>query len=157
MDHPLKSRLLQAKQSLNDWYDALNRAWQEAEETIVSMNVGREVAVHLFDDEPEYVRDPDTGDDIVASPVYSHYLAFLKHHGKWQICYGTVPVGWDWCNEYVHSWKPIRECSKEQRVEAAEDLPRLLATVVEEAEKVSAEVEGAVGLLKEAVTPFKAR
>jgi hypothetical protein len=154
MHTPVQSRLLRAKQLLGESYDALNRAWQEAEDVIVSTNVGKAVAVYLCYEE-QYECDPESGQQIRVSPGFDHYLGFLKHAGSWQICYGRCLEGFDWWEEHC-SWRPIHQCSKEERVLAAKEIPQLLAAVVEEAEQVAAEVEAAVAVLNEAITPHKA-
>lgn len=163
MDHALKARLAAAKQSLHDKYDALNRAWQEAEEALVSLNVGRDVAVHLYDEDSDWTPPdpPREGWDVpnsLDSQEWSHYLAFTRRASnfrEWQICYVSVPVGFDWENLDVGDWRPIRECSKEIRVYAAEELPKLLMAVIEEAEKVAASVGAAAVQVQAAVLPFK--
>jgi hypothetical protein len=161
MDPSLKARLLQAKQSLNQWYEQLNRTWQEAEDLLLSIHLGREVAVLLYDEDPGTFghyhpeREGWNNADSIESDGWSHYLAVTKRLGDWRLCYVSVPTGYDWDNDWVGEWKPIRECTKEIRVEAANDLPKLLAAVVAEAEKFGSEVEAAVGTLKEAVAPFK--
>ena len=164
MDPTLKSRLLQAKQTLNEWYDALNAAWKEAEDILISINLARNVVVHLYDEDPgefgpyfpdrDKVLDPNS----IKSDGWSHYLAFTNRGAEpWHICYVSVPTDLEWDNPYAGEWKPILECSAQIRMEAAAYLPKLLLAVVEEAEKLGSDVEGAVGLLKEAVAPFKAK
>lgn len=155
MNSTLKARLLQAKESLHGWYDALNQAWREAEEVITSLNVGRGVAVLIAEEEPEYDHPPGSDQVVQINVPHCTYLSFAKLHGHWQLCLRVVPVEFDWDEEDHGSWNPVSQCSKEDRVRAAHHLPDLLAQVIAEAEKVAAEVEGAVGLLKEALTPFK--
>ena len=45
-------------------------------------------------------------------------LAFTRRASggrEWQICYASVPAGWDWNNGMAGGCKPIGECSKEIR------------------------------------------
>ena len=163
MDHSLESRLLAAKQYLHDKYDALNRAWQEAEELVISLNVGREVVIHLYEEDPGSFghfhpdREGWNDADSIESGSWTHYLAFTKRLGEWRICYVSVPTGWEWNNDYAGEWKPILECSKEIRVDAANDLPKLLLAVIEEVEKIAGEAEDATRQLKSAIAPFRVR
>lgn len=166
MDSQLKERLLQAKQTLQKQYDDLNRAWKEAEELLVSINVGRAVAVHVYDEDGSDVVMMPPDDPPEDRPHYnlanhrdsldhSHYLAFKKVDRQWRICYGSVPTGWDWDSPDINLYKPILDCRTEDRVHVAHFLPDLLAAVAAQAEKVAMEVQEAANTLKATIAPFK--
>ena len=122
-----------ARQSLREFYEQLDRKWVDAEALLVALDVPTPVCVRIKTVGPE--RRGGTG--------YHHELGFVKHYGRWGVCYGVRSVE----DPEDCIWTPIRRCSFEQRVEAARLFPELRDKVLQAADTYAAEVEQALGVL----------
>jgi hypothetical protein len=145
MSDKLGARLRNAKESLSAWYDRLNAQWADAEKTLRSFNLSRNVWTSFKGETQE------SGDGMYSRD-FEHCLAFLKQDGEWRICYAVGEVG----DPDSFSPRPVLDCSRESRMIALEGLPKLLEAIVLEAETESTELEVALGAAAESLASFKA-
>jgi hypothetical protein len=117
------------------------------------MNVGRWVIVHAWSEPLDDMRTTplgmrESGDGDVG-------LGLCKIAGEWRICLGR------WLSDDPEScwdekaWRPIAECSRDDRTRATEVIHRLAGRLAETAEEISSEVEQAVARLAEASNALK--
>jgi hypothetical protein len=153
MSENLGARLRNATESLSAWYDRLNAQWVDAEKTLRSFNLSRNVWASFQGESFEFeVRDPKSMLDVPYSRDIDHCLGFLKHNGEWRICYTVGDLGDD--DSYSEP-RPILDCSVEIRTMALEGIPKLLEKIVDEAEAESAKLESALGGAAESLASFK--
>lgn len=142
MDVSLQSRFATAKESLQGWYDQLNKEWQKAEEIFASMNLAQwvEVPVRSIED--------DFGETLSTR---NHVLGWTCEDGSW-----AIRSGWCRDGDYLDTtWKRITDSSLDDRVSALTALPALLAKAVEGIEQTAAQIEVALAAARESLAPFK--
>lgn len=122
-----------ARQTLQEFYEQLDRKWREAEELLLSLSVPAPVTQPIRTAEPEFPR----------APRYRHELGFIKHYGRWGLCYGVCSED-DSQDQY---WTSIHRCSIEQRVEAAQAFPALRDQMLQAAERYTETVANALSVL----------
>jgi hypothetical protein len=147
MDKSLESRLQQADQNFHQWCDQVNRLWVEAEAKVLAINPGRPVVTIIKVDEP-------ADEDPPGSVAAVHLLGLFKIQGNWRLGYGLGPEEVEYW-EHPYSWKPITECSLEQRLEAAKALESLMKNLIEAREERTSKAEVAAGALAEALSRLR--
>ena len=142
-----ESRLEQSGKNFREWCEHVNGLWKEAEANALQISPGHPVVVEIKTVEPSYDSPPET-------PAVLHLLGFLKINDKWCIGYGLGPADlvewWD----HPWAWKPILECSLDQRLDAGKVLQKLLEKLVEAQEGLAAQAEDAAGAMAEALSKF---
>ncbi|MCA8998897.1 MAG: hypothetical protein KDA80_18000 [Planctomycetaceae bacterium] len=122
------------------------------ETTLKSFNLSSEVCVTFKAETQEFESD-FSGNPLVA--VYSrdieYCLAFKKYQGEWRVCYTSGETG----DPGSFSFRPILDCSLDERKLALEGIPQLLEAVVEKAESDSSSLETALGAAAEALSSIK--
>jgi hypothetical protein len=144
MSENLGARLRNAKESLSAWYDRLNAQWADAEKTLSSLNLSKNVW-STFNSETDQTPDGRYSRD------FEHCLIFMKFEGKWHICYAVGEPG----DPDSFSPRPVLNCSLETRVMALEGLPKLLEKIVVETETEANELEVTLGAAAESLASFK--
>ena len=132
-------RETRARQTLQEFYEQLDRKWREAEELLLALSVPAPVTQPIRTAEPESPR----------APRYRHELGFIKHYGRWGLCYGVCSED-DPRDQY---WTSIHRCSIEQRVEAAQAFPALRDHVLHAAERYTDTVAQALSALSGSLAP----
>jgi hypothetical protein len=128
-----------ARQTLEEFYEQLDRKWREAEDLLLSLRVPAPVTQTIRTAEPEFPR----------ASRYRHKLGFLKHYGRWGLCYGVCAED-DPQDQY---WTSIHRCSIEQRVQAAQAFPALRDQMLQAAERYTDTVAQALSLLSGSLAP----
>jgi len=151
------SPLLEAKKALGDSYERLNAAWRAAEEFLVSMHVGEEFHVNIYDEDESDDLDIWKSKEGIEGDYFPqrHWLAFCRWGGKWGLYYGMCSVVVSEPYDGYTSWRPILECTKEERLVAAEALPSLLDRALEAANQLRERVENAASVLNDALAKIK--
>jgi hypothetical protein len=146
---PLEERNRRTAEALAPRYDQLNRLWAEAEARLKAMQVPRYVWVvyKMEDVDPE---DP-------YSPGACECLGLVKFRGEWRLCLGhfvceRAPSPCD--PDQPMDWKPILDCSVEERVKAAPHIAKLREEIVASAEQYISKVDEAVAHLTTALEHF---
>ena len=122
-----------ARQTLQEFYEQLARKWREAEDLLLSLEVPESVSVPI----------KTVASDFPGSSRSRHELGFIRHYGRWGICYGVGDED-DPQNRY---WTSIHRCSIEQRVEATRVFPELRDRVLQAAERYAETVAEALAVL----------
>jgi hypothetical protein len=138
----LDQRAQQARTELFLRYDAINDLWRRAEEQLTKYHIPRPVFY-------EFPDDPDPEEDLEPGIPGIQCLALAKFNGKWRILFGCYPDAED--RRELGGWKPIVDCSAQERVEAAKHFPGFRLAVIESAEEFISEVDGAKQTLAEAL------
>ncbi len=133
---PLETRRENAKNALNERFDALNKLWQTAEAEFKELPLPVNAYVPIDNDFDEH-----------GQPTCEYLLGFAKSKGGWRICYGVS----DFFGDSDTIWTPIGECALDIRVSAASHLPQLRVQVVEMAEKSVSKLDQAIAQLKGAL------
>jgi hypothetical protein len=128
-----KARVAAVK--LNQATDALNAALKEAEKTIAGLRLGVSASVPMPSSE---VEESDSG----AS------LAFKRHRGEWCLVVEEFVEA-----EASVTTTPLLECSRDDRLEAADLLPELVDALLSETETLIGDVDTKI----ESVTAFTKR
>jgi hypothetical protein len=122
----------------------LNAAIEAHEKALKAMMVPRTVK-HLY--QSEEIRD-DNGQLTGSSLDY--YIAMIKWQGTWRLCHDVDfqpgPPTFD--------WKPLVDCSIQDRLRAAPHLDELRNKIVEEKKKVIPELEAAIESLARSLETF---
>ena len=132
-------RETRTRQTLQEFYEQLDRKWREAEELLLSLSVPAPVTQTIRTAEPEFPRAPRS----------RHELGFIRHYGRWGLCYGV-------CSEddpHDQYWTSIHRCSIEQRVEAAQAFPALRDQILDAAERYTDTVAQALSVLSGSLSP----
>lgn len=138
----LEERNKKAADCLSPRYNLLNAKWELAEKKLKAMQAPRHVWI-VYHSEPG---DPGKPDEYQVNDC----LGLVRYRGEWRLCHAS----------YIDSdgtptdWKPIIECSGEERVAAAGFVLKLREEVVCSAEKFVARVDRAIELLTEALNEF---
>jgi len=82
---------------------------------------------------------------------YCYCIGLMKYRSDWRICHGVYA---DMHEGGPDDWKPIMECSVEERVNAAPHIGKLRKKLVESAEKYVAKVDKAVAEMTTALEQF---
>lgn len=122
-----------ARQTLQEFYEQLSRKWRQAEDLLLSLEVPESVAVPI----------KSVASEFPGSSRCRHELGFIRHYGRWGICYGVGDED-DPQNRY---WTSIHRCSIEQRVEATRVFPELRDRVLQAAERYAETVAEALAVL----------
>lgn len=138
-EKPLDERNERARKALAARYDLLNQKWADAEKMLKSMQVPRSVWIE-YDSEPVDPQRP--GEWQIC-----YCLGLVKYRGDWRLCHGT----YDTSEGGPDNWKPVVDCSVEQRVAAAPHIGKLRERLVESAEKYISKVDRAVAEMTEAL------
>jgi hypothetical protein len=137
-------------EALASRYDWLNRLWADAEARLKAMQVPRYVWI--------VYKEQNVDPDEVYSECRCECLGLVRVRGEWRLCIGQ----W-YRNEYdlqpsdpdqPTDWKPVLDCSVEERVEAAPHIGKLREAVVESAEQFIVRVDDAVAHLTKALEQF---
>ncbi len=147
---PLALRSHRAAEALGPLYNQLNQLWADAEARLKAMQVPRYVWVvynrEELDPENEY------------SPIHCECLGLVKVRGEWRLCLGQfVDDEFHQSPSAPHqpaNWKPIADCSVEERVQAAPFVGELRAKIVDSAEHYISEVNEAIVHLSNALMQF---
>ncbi|MEI7687999.1 MAG: hypothetical protein WCL32_23575 [Planctomycetota bacterium] len=116
--------------------------WRELEKKLLSRQQPR-VVVYDYYKEPIYEScgPPDNN--------YVYCIGIAKVAGKWRLCLGEY-------NEYDEetrggtiSWRPIADCSMEERAAAAKHVGKLEATIVETGETFLPKLDEAIRELED--------
>jgi len=139
---PSASDVRRAKvaETLTGLYDKLNQGWVAIEEKLRSMLPPREAWVSYASWDEDY-RDPEAG-SIHAC------IGLVKYRGNWRICHGRYN---DMHEPGPGSWKPIVECSVEERVAAVKSVDKLREEILNQAEKSIPKVNDAAAELAKAL------
>jgi len=146
----LDERSRRTAEALAPRYDQLNRLWAQAETRLKAMQVPRYVWV-------VYKRE-DVEPEDAYSPRYCECLGLVKFRGEWRLCLGQFVR--DEYNAHPSdtdqptNWKPVSDCSVEERVEAAPYIAVLREAIVESAEHYISKVDEAVAHLTNALEHF---
>lgn len=132
-----------ARQTLQEFYEQLNRKWQEAEHLLLALDVPTPVSVRIKTVEPEFP----------GARRCHHELGFIRHYGRWGLCYGVSADG----DPRDRFWTSIHRCCIEQRVEATRAFPALRDRMLEEAERYTHTVEKALAALTRSLEPGDTR
>ena len=131
------------RDSLGEVYSRLKQKWEEAEELLLSYQIPEEITIRI--QEPARKLNPSENDDQVPHPdCLAHDLGYVKHYGKWALCYGLSA---DDVPGSLH-WISIQHGSAEQQVAASPFFPKLLEKVEEAAEQYALQVRKAVSILE---------
>jgi hypothetical protein len=149
MSSELGDRLRRVREHHLRWVVELDRKWLEAESLTRAVNPFKEVTVRIKIIEVEPVEPSQNGE-----LPEEHLLGFRKFDGQWQLCYGIFTVAQDRCDDPGH-WRPIHECTRREKVEAAGALPRLLSRIAEAAEEDVEEIARAVSSLDTVLEPLR--
>jgi hypothetical protein len=157
----IPASLLQAKQGLGESYDRLNAAWQAAEEFLVSMHIGAEFHILIYEEFEDDCIEHDIwkskegldGDDVFIPA--RHWLAFQRWGAKWGIYIVSAASPVVEPDDLHDRRREILTCPKEQRLAAASVFPEFLAKAREVAEVERARVEEAANLLRSEMAKFK--
>jgi len=131
-------------------YDQLNRLWADAEARLRAMQAPRYVWTDY--------RTEDIDPENPYSSCHCHCLGLVKVRGEWRLCIGDYirddyqPRPYD--PESPMNWKPILDCSVEERVEAAPHIGKLREEIVKSAEHYTVKVDEAVAHLTKALEQF---
>jgi hypothetical protein len=146
----LEERNRRTAEALAPRYDQLNGLWAEAETRLKAMQVPRYVCV-------VYNRE-DIEPDDAYSPSYCDCLGLAKVRGEWRLCLGQFVEdaynGRPSDPDRPTNWKPIADCSVEERVEAAPHIAALREEIVKSAEHYVSKVDEAVAHLTKALEHF---
>jgi hypothetical protein len=146
----LEERSRRTAEALAPRYDQLNELWAEAETRLKAMQVPRYVWV-VYKREDIEPADP-------YSRSYCECLGLVKARGEWRLCLGQFVKdeynGHPSDPDQPTNWKPIADCSVEERVEAAAHLTALRKEVVVSAEHYISKVDEAVSHLTTALAEF---
>jgi hypothetical protein len=143
----LDDRSRRTAEALAPRYEQLNQLWAEAESRLKAMQVPRYAWVickHVpIDPEDQYSAD------------YCDCLGLVKYRGEWRLCSGSCVLD-DFHpqlpgTEQPTNWRPISDCTVEERVEAAPHLGKLREAIVVSAEHYVAKVDEAIAQLTTAL------
>lgn len=125
---------------LDEKYKQLNSAWDAIEKKLRSMLPPREVwkAYRWYDDDPERPQG-----------YINLCLGLIKYRGDWRICHGRYYEPHEF---EPNAWKPITECSAEERVEAIGYVDVLRDAIIEKAEKTLPSIDEALAKAKEVLS-----
>ena len=109
--------------------DRLSAVLERAESMLKSIGPCRTTFVTLFEQDN-----------------YREVLGFLKWHNEWRICYGHF----DALDEIEPSeWKPVRDCSAVERVDAVKWIPVLKQAIEKAVVKFEKEIDGSAAELEQ--------
>ena len=132
----LEERNEEINKSLVGSLEQLNAVIEQQEKMLKSMMIARDT-VHCFHSYQE--ENDDRGD-------YEHLVGMIKFKGGWRLCYA---FNYD---DYAHPdrpvpWKPLVDCSIEDRIRAAPHVEKLRDEIVAEKETILPEVANAIKTL----------
>jgi hypothetical protein len=120
--------------------ERLNKHWKEAEKKLTTLVTPRHVWIS-YDSVPA---DPSRPDEYQIHSC----MGLVRYHGEWRICLGSY---YDAPPDDEPSWKPINECSADERVAAAPHLLKLREKIISSAEEFVAKVDEANRVLVESL------
>ncbi len=143
---PVAEKLIDRDQ-LIACYDDLNALWKKAEDDLATMRVCVPVKVRVKTEYGEYICNGGN-----PEPSWSEvmFLGWRRLHKDWRICVG---VRREDCGhpETDWVWKPLAECSVEDRIECAAHFRALKDEVAKAREKLIPKVIEAIACLSESV------
>jgi hypothetical protein len=128
----LTDRAEAAQKALFGRYDRLNEKLKLAEGRLTSRHIPHVVGVVYR------TQEDDCNNPGLAWDRYCIGLAKIK--GEWRLCHGVT----DDQDQNWPDWKPLVDCSAEDRVNSAPHLAKLEAKLVEAAEKFVPKVDKAL-------------
>jgi hypothetical protein len=141
----IEERNSELNQSLESRLNQLNSAIEQQEKELKSMMVARDTFFCYR-----------TGDELDGGrPVGEHswYVGMIRLKGGWRLCHAAHYFHYQGFEEDIE-WKPLVECSIEERIEAAPHIEKLREAIVESKEKLMPELEQAISsLAKQANQP----
>lgn len=119
--------------SLNVRLGQLNLLIDKKEAELKSMMVARDTVLCFHDYQDE---NDDRGE-------HQHLLGMIKQKGGWRLCYCFHYESFGHPDREVR-WKPLVDCSIEERIQATKHIEKLKGRIIDEKEKLMPELENAI-------------
>lgn len=119
--------------SLNVRLNQLNQLIEKREAALKSMMVARDtvLCIHSYQEENDEFGE------------YQQLLGMIKQKGGWRLCYSFHYENFGHPDREV-LWKPLVDCSIEERIHATKHIDKLKGRIIEEKEKLMPELENAI-------------
>jgi hypothetical protein len=124
----VRNKALRAK--TDERLDRLTELWREIEKKLIDLQQPH-LAYYLYDEE-EYSGFKD-----------GHCIGIAKYAGKWRLCLGEYHEDYSWDKVSI-SWRPITDCTKEERISAAQYVKKLKQKIVETGEQILPRLDEAI-------------
>ena len=142
-EDPLRERNLKVAETLAEKLKTLNTQWSAIEKKLKEMQVPRYAYVRY--------NEHDLFTNGMGSPCGWEVLGLVRYGGEWRLCHGNDNE----IEEGPPSWKPLAECSLEERVEAADHIDSLRLEIIQSAEKYVSKVETASAKLSSVLSKLQ--
>jgi hypothetical protein len=137
---PHQERSHRVKALLESRLDQLNTLWAEVEEKLRNTQPPR-LAFVRYNEEDMFDNEP-------GGHSCWELLGLVRCRGEWRLCHA---YGNDIENDAQPTWKPLIECTVDERVAAVDQVALLREAIIESADRYTSEVESAVSKLSEVV------
>ncbi len=116
--------------------EQLNAVIEEHEKQFKAMKLARD-AMHAY---RSHTMEDDHRNCIGE---INWYVGMIKMKGGWRLCYANEHEHYNWPDESI-DWKPLVECSIEQRIDAVPHIKTLREAIVKSKESLVPELEKAI-------------
>jgi hypothetical protein len=117
--------------------DRLTALWRKIETRLIGLQHPRHVWYEYYTGTSGNPENPDDYDCC--------YIGIAKFAGKWRLCHGESNRRWS--SEI--SWRPITDCSVEERLRAAKCVGKLEAKIIESGEQTLPKLDEAISHLEQ--------